>query len=154
NRGLVVAGWPWSGYYKVTPLTWVTAQTTQFAKPGWRYVKGGSRLLPAGGSVVTYEHRHDWSAVAQTTTTTPPQRLTFKISRPITSGTIHVWGSDLRHHRYLVRLATWHGRTVTLTLQPGWIYSLTTTTGQRLHAARPAGKPTSAPLPYTTTRDS
>jgi len=38
NRGLVWADRPWDGYYYVTPLTWVIAQTTQFTAPGWRYL--------------------------------------------------------------------------------------------------------------------
>lgn len=154
KAGLVIADWPWSGFYKVTRLAWVTAHTTQFTRPGWHYARGGSRLLPAGGSVVTYEHGRDWSAVAETTSTTRPQQLTLKISRPLRSATVHLWGSDLRDHRYLVRLPDQHGPAVTLTLWPGWVYSLTTTTGQRLRAARPHGKPSPAPLPYTASRDS
>jgi hypothetical protein len=154
DRGLVVADWPWSGYYQVTPLAWVTAHTTQFTRPGWRYAWHASRLLPAGGSVVTYEHGRNWSAVAETASTTRPQRLTLKIARPLSSATVHVWGSDLRHHRYLIRLPDRHGSTVTLALRPGWMYTLTTTTGQRRPAARPRGTPTPAPLPYTAARDS
>jgi hypothetical protein len=154
NTGLVVANWPWSGFYKVTQLAWVIAQTTQFTRPGWRYARHGSRPLPAGGSVVTYEHGHDWSAVAISGSAKKSQTLTLKVARPLKSGTVHVWGSDLRHRRYMVRLAARHGRTITLTLQPGWVYSLTTTTGQRLPAARPPGAPSPAPLPYTAARDS
>jgi Glycosyl hydrolase family 59 len=153
NRGLVVADWPWSGYYKITPLAWVTAHTTQFTRPGWRYAWHASRLLPAGGSVVTYEHRRDWSAVAETASTTRPQQLTLKIDQPLSSATVHVWGSDLRHRRYLIRLPDRHGPTVTLTLRPGWLYTLTTTR-QRRPTARPPGGPTPAPLPYTGARDS
>ncbi|MGH3401642.1 MAG: hypothetical protein ACRDRJ_03850 [Streptosporangiaceae bacterium] len=153
NRGLLVADWPWSGYYKITPLAWVTAHTTEFTRPGWRYAWHASRLLPAGGSVVTYEQGRNWSAVAETTSTTRPQQLTLKIARPLSSATVHVWGSDLRHRRYLIRLPDRRGRTVTLTLRPGWMYTLTTTTGQRRPADRP-GTPTSAPLPYTAARDS
>ena len=104
--GLVVADWPWSGYYKVTPLAWVTAHTTQFTRPGWHYAWHASRLLPAGGSIVTYEHGRNWSAVAETTSTTRPQQLTLKIARPLSSATVHVWASDLRHRRYLIRLPT------------------------------------------------
>jgi Glycosyl hydrolase family 59 len=154
NRGLVLADRPWSGFYNVTPLTWVTAHTTQFAHPGWRYARNGSRLLPGGGSVVTYEHGSDWSAVAETGSATRSQKLTLKITRPLKSATVHVWGSDLSHRRYLIRLPVRHGPTVTLTLQPGWVYSLTTTTGQRLPVAKSSGTQSPAPLPYTATQDS
>jgi hypothetical protein len=154
DRGLVIADWPWSDYYQVTPLAWVTAHTTQFTRPGWQYAWHGARLLPAGGSVVTYEHGRNWSAVAETGSATRPQKLTLRVSRPLSSATVHVWGSDLRHHRYLIRLANHHGPVVTLTLRPGWLYTLTTTTGQRPHVAGPRGAPSPAPLPYASSRDS
>ena len=48
NRGLIWAGRPWDGYYYVTPLTWVIAQTTQFTAPGWRYLAGGQPAVPPG----------------------------------------------------------------------------------------------------------
>ena len=44
---------PWSGHYVVDPNVWVSAHTTQFVEPGWRYVPGGSGLLPGGGSFVS-----------------------------------------------------------------------------------------------------
>jgi hypothetical protein len=155
NRGLVIADWPWSGYYKITRLAWVTAQTTQFTQPGWHYARHGSRLLPAGGSVVTYEHGHDWTAVAETASAIRPQRLTLRVTRPLRFATVQVWGSDLRHSRYLIRLADRHGPAVRLTLRPGWLYTLTTTTGHRRRPdARPASAPAPAPLPYTASRDS
>jgi Glycosyl hydrolase family 59 len=46
NRGLVWADRPWDGYYYVTPLTWVIAQTTQFTAPGWRYAPGRAAACP------------------------------------------------------------------------------------------------------------
>jgi hypothetical protein len=96
----------------------------------------------------------NWSAVAETASTTRPQQLTLKIARPLSSATVHVWASDLHHRRYLTRLPDRHGPAITLTLRPGWMYTLTTTTGQRLPVARPPGAPTPAPLPYTAARDS
>jgi hypothetical protein len=154
NRGLVIADWPWSSYFQVTPLLWVTAQTTQFTRPGWHYAWHASRLLPAGGSVVSYEHGHDWSAVAETATATRPQKLTLKISRPLRSANVHIWGSNLRRGKYLMRLGKRRGPKVTLTLQPGWVYTLTTTNGQGQRVTRPTGTPTAAPLPYTASQDS
>ena len=76
NRGLVQADRPWDGYYYVTPLTWVIAQTTQFTAPGWRYLPGASGRLPAGGSYDTFlaPGRSAWSMVAETSTATVPQR--------------------------------------------------------------------------------
>ena len=63
NRGLVWADRPWDGYYYVTSLTWVIAQTTQFTAPGWRFAAGANGTLPAGGSYETYlaPGRSAWS---------------------------------------------------------------------------------------------
>ena len=40
--GPILANTPWSGHYTVGTSLWAVAQTTQFAKPGWRYLDSGS----------------------------------------------------------------------------------------------------------------
>jgi galactosylceramidase len=37
--GLAVANQPWSGAYEITRPAWAVAHTTQFAAPGWRYLR-------------------------------------------------------------------------------------------------------------------
>jgi hypothetical protein len=83
NRGLLWADRPWDGYYRVTPLTWVIAQTTQFTAPGWRFAAGANGTLPAGGSYETYlaPGRSAWSMVAQTSAASAAQQITVRVSR-------------------------------------------------------------------------
>lgn len=60
---------PWSGYYDTTNvgLVWVSAHTTHFAQPGWKYlVQGqGSGLLNNGGSYVTITDGNDFSIIIE-----------------------------------------------------------------------------------------
>ncbi len=52
DRGLVTAGQPWSGSYRVNAAAWAIAHFTQFAWPatkgnpgGWRFVRSASGYL-------------------------------------------------------------------------------------------------------------
>ncbi|MHC3474462.1 hypothetical protein ACYF6T_38015 [Streptomyces sp. 7R007] len=51
TAGLVVADQPWSGAYSLGQSLWVTAQTTQFTAPGWRYLDRSTGYI--GGSAST-----------------------------------------------------------------------------------------------------
>ena len=41
DTGAMQADTPWSGHYTVWPAVWAVAHTTQFARPGWKYLDGG-----------------------------------------------------------------------------------------------------------------
>ena len=96
NRGLVLADLPWDGYYYVTPLTWVIAQTTQFTAPGWRHAAGANYDPPAGGSYDTYlaPGRSAWSMVAQTSVATAAQQVTIRVTGGLPARVVHVWSTS------------------------------------------------------------
>lgn len=159
NRGLVWADQPWDGSYSVTPLTWVIAQTTQFTTPGWRHVDGADGGLPAKGSYDTYEapDRSAWTLVAQTSVATTSQQVTVHVIGGLPARVVHVWSTNLRGSGQFVRSAdiTPHDGTFTAVLQPGFVYTFTTTTGQSRAGGHPPTVPAAGPmpLPYTAAPD-
>jgi Glycosyl hydrolase family 59 len=159
NRGLVWADQPWDGYYYVTPLTWVIAQTTQFTTPGWRHVDGANGALPASGSYDTYEApgRSAWTLVAQTSVATMAQQVTVHVTGGLPARVVHVWSTNLRGPGQFIHRAdiTPQDGTFTTVLQPGFVYTFTTTTGQSLAGGHPPTVPAASamPLPYTAASD-
>jgi hypothetical protein len=153
----------------VNAMTWAIAQLTQVAWPpwpgnpgGWRYLDSASGFLQgnrADGSYVTLV-RHGgtaWSMIIETTTASAPQQVSVRVAggQRLAGRTVHVWASDFSPDGS--RPAAWFARqpsfqpsaagSFTFTVQPGWVYSLTTTSGQgKGHAAGP--RPAGFPLPY------
>jgi O-glycosyl hydrolase len=134
--GLLLANEPWSGHYTIGPSAWAVAQTTQFTQPGWRYLYSGSTRIP-GGSVVSLRDpaTSDWTSVAETLDADGPKQIDLAVSGGLATGSVHVWATNLRSDKpadWFVRqpdLATSNGH-VTATLQPGFVYTFTTTGGQ------------------------
>jgi hypothetical protein len=159
--GLAVAPQPWSGYYRTGAETWVTAQVSQFTAPGWKFIDSASGYLGgdrANGSYLTLHAGRDYSTVLETTTATAPQTVSFTVTGGLSTGTVHVWSTNLGSTDpagYLARgsdIAPVGGK-FTITLQPNEVYTLTTTTGGGQGTAR---SPASGPLglPYTDDFDS
>ncbi|MHA6764027.1 NPCBM/NEW2 domain-containing protein [Streptacidiphilus sp. PAMC 29251] len=138
--GLATAGSPWSGNYSIGENTWATAQVTQFAQPGWKFIDSGSGYLggsESNGSYVTLKSPNgtDYSTVLEATTATTAQTATFSVKGGLSTGTVHVWATDVNnpdpatdfiHTQDITPTAG----TYSLTLQPGYVYTVTTTTGQ------------------------
>ncbi|MFE9424932.1 RICIN domain-containing protein [Kitasatospora sp. NPDC006697] len=155
--GLVTANQPWSGAYTVGRSAWVTAQTTQFTAPGWQYLDTASGYLGgdrANGSYVSYAapDRSAWSTVLETTTARAEQTVTLRTAGGLPEGPPHLWSTDLSSPTATAHLVREPDPVRTeggyrLTLEPGRVYTATSTTGQ---GAGGALSPQRAPLalPY------
>ena len=94
-----------------------------------------------------------WSTIIEATTATAAQRAVFHVTGGdhLAGKTVHVWASNLSTNgtggpaRWFVRqdsIRPSRSGQFSLTIQPGWVYSLTTTSGQG--HGRAAGR---APVP-------
>ncbi|MGW1160054.1 ricin-type beta-trefoil lectin domain protein [Streptomyces sp. NPDC002519] len=138
--GLMTANSPWSGQYSVGENVWATAQVTQFTQPGWKFIDSASGYLggaESNGSYVTLKSPNgsDYTSVLETTTANSPQTADFHVQGGLSTGTVHVWATDVNSPNAGVNLVhtqdiTPSGGSYSLTMQPGYIYTVTTTTGQ------------------------
>jgi len=145
TTGLMVANQPWSGAYSVGKSLWATAQVTQVAQPGWRFIDSGSGYLGgnrANGSYVTLASPDgsDYSTIIETSSAVFDQVADVTVKGARASDTVHVWATDMNSDNssdYFVHTTdiTPVGGKLSLTLKPGFIYSLTTTTGQGKYKA-------------------
>jgi hypothetical protein len=98
NSGLLRANEPWSGHYDVKSPIWITAHTTQFAQPGWRYLDSGSGALPGGGSVVTLRSTTgDFSSIFETQRASAPTKVSVNVRGLKQLGALPVWKSTKDH---------------------------------------------------------
>ncbi|MFD8718002.1 NPCBM/NEW2 domain-containing protein [Streptomyces sp. NPDC059629] len=138
--GLAVAGQPWSGAYDIGTSLWVTAQVTQVTQPGWKFLDRASGYLDGNrtnGSYVTLKSPDGsaYSTILETSTASSAQTADFTVTGGLPAGTVHIWATDLKSgstsggfvHTGDVTPENGH---FSVTLQPGRVYSLTTTTGQ------------------------
>jgi hypothetical protein len=155
--GLMRANQPWSGAYSVGKNMWGMAHTTQFTAPGWKYIDPASGFLGGNrnnGSYVTLKspNGRDYSTIVETIDATDTNTVSVRVTGGLSTGPVHVWTTNVNSNNtadHFVRQAdvTPSGGRYTLTLQPGRVYSITTTTGQGKGTARgPAGHPLA--LPY------
>ncbi|WP_433887561.1 ricin-type beta-trefoil lectin domain protein [Streptomyces sp. CA-111067] len=161
--GLVLANQPSSGAYGVGRSLWATAQITQFTSPGWKFVDTGSGYLggaESNGSYVTLKstNNSDYSTIIETTTATAPQTVNVKVSGGLSAGAVHVWATDVDSGSTANQFVQQpsispSGGSYSLTVQPGYVYTLTTTGGQGKGTATSPAQST-LPLPYSDTFDS
>ncbi|MEW2516727.1 ricin-type beta-trefoil lectin domain protein [Actinacidiphila alni] len=138
--GLATANSPWSGNYTIGASTWATAQVTQFTKPGWKFIDSASGYLggaESNGSYVTIKSNTsaDWSTVLETTTATAAQSVNLHVQGGLSAGTVHVWATQVNSPSPATSFVHTQdiapsGGSYSLTLQPGYVYTVSTTTGQ------------------------
>lgn len=160
DDGLILANQPWSGAYSLGQSLWATAQVTQFTQPGWKFLNSGSGYLggsESNGSYVTLKSTDgtDYSTIIETTTASAAQTVTVNVSGGLSTGTVHVWSTNLSAPTAANTFAQQASITpvngsYSLTVQPGSVYTLTTTTGQAKGTATSPGQ-TTLPLPYSDT---
>lgn len=157
GTGLLTAERPWSGFYEIGPSIWVDAHTTQFTDPGWRYLDGASGYSSGGASYVSLRSPRDgdYTTVVETLDSTGTETLRFDVTGGLSNGPVHVWSTDLTTtstdddfvRRQTIRPA---GGSFELAVEPGHVYTLSTTTGQAKGSATPEADPgAQLPVPYT-----
>ncbi len=163
TTALMVANQPWSGWFDVGKQLWASAHTTQVTQPGWKYVDAGSGYFGGNrtnGSYVSYQapDHSAYSMVAETLDATAARTVSVSIAGGLPAGaTVHVWASNFNSNNlndYFVRQAdiTPSGGTWTATLQPGWVYSFTTTNTAG-HGTQASPPQASLALPYSDSFD-
>jgi hypothetical protein len=156
--GFLQADEPWNGFYHVGKTLWVAAHTGQFTQPGWQYLDSATGYLngnPENGSFVTLKspNNKDYSAILETVDAPVSQTINFQVQGGLSTGTAHVWATNLNSSNssdWFVQqadIAPTLGA-FSLTLQPGYIYSISTTTGQSKGSTTPPAAALQS-LPYS-----
>jgi len=148
KEATVRANWPWSGHYEVNEKLWAYAHYGQFTQAGWHYLDKACGKLDRGGSFVTLvSPKGEYSVVIETKDATVQQRVRLDI-KALSKKALAVWRSD--EHAQFVRQADIVAArgAVTLILDPGAVYTLTTTRGQKKGGFGAVPPPKAFPFPY------
>ncbi|MEX0720779.1 MAG: discoidin domain-containing protein [Balneolaceae bacterium] len=137
DTGLMLAEWPWSGFYLVDKNIWAFAHTAQFTEPGWKYMDSAVGYLTNGASHVALQspNGNDFSLIIEALDAQTVQDATFSVADNFSSDSVYVWETNMRSQAksdYFVdrgALAL-ENNEFKLKVKPGYVYSITTTTGQ------------------------
>ncbi|HEY3761183.1 MAG TPA: galactosylceramidase [Verrucomicrobiae bacterium] len=154
DPAMLLARSPWSGHYQAREALWGYAHYGQFTQPGWQYLAGGSGELAGGGSFVTLKSPGaDYSIILETRDAKAPQQIRFQVDGGLSTRKLCVWLSDEKEQFIQQKDIKLMNGAFSITLQPGSIYSLSTTRGQQKGSFTdiPAEKP--FPFPYYETFD-
>ena len=147
-KSLLTAAHPWTGHYTPEAAMWVTAQFTQFIQPGWHYIDSGCSSGEAHSYLTLKDPvTGDFSIIVLNRSETSAE-FEFHINK-LNASAVHVWRTT--EHDHFVRLedVPVAGGTISITLPPNSICTLTTTTGQiKGQPAHRIPSETAFPLPY------
>jgi hypothetical protein len=149
GSGLMRANTPWSGHYEVQPAIWAVAHTTQFTQPGWKYLDSACQMLESGSVVALKSSTtSDYSIIIETMPAKQTQTLTFQVTGNLSDSPLHIWHSNATSQFVKMNDISPQIGKFTIQVEPGSVYSLTTTTGQQKGTA-PAPPPAKPfPFPY------
>jgi len=149
DPAMLLARSPWSGHYDIREVLWGYAHYGQFTSIGWQILDGGNGELTGGGTFVTLKSPdNDYSVIIETKNAKTAQPVRFNISGGLSAKNLCVWRSNAKEQFIQQADLKPVDGAFTITLEPGSIYSLSTTTGQQKgsFANIPADKP--FPFPY------
>lgn len=144
----ILAYEPWSGHFKVRQALWGYAHYGQFTKVGWEYIDGACLDLNGGGSLVSLKSPEgEYSIIIETKDAVEPQTLHFRLGGNLQSKKLCVWHSNAREQFIRLNDINPEDNEFFLTVAPGAVYSLSTTSGQQKGSYEiPPSKP--FPFPY------
>ncbi|MEU3512067.1 ricin-type beta-trefoil lectin domain protein [Streptomyces longwoodensis] len=156
--GLATANSPWSGNYTIGASTWATAQVTQFTRPGWKFIDSASGYLGGAESNGTYvtvrsNTSDDYSTILETTTSGSSQTVNIGVKGGLSTRPVHVWSTKVNSPSNATSFVRGQDITPTngsysLTMQPGYVYTVSTLGGQgKGTSTAPAAHPLA--LPYS-----
>ena len=169
--GLMTGSEPWSGWYDISSVFWVTAHHTQFTRYGWHFLGHGSGVgrLEGGG---TYSSLTDGAG----NLTIILEAVTANVSRcqyssaptyPVTTQSVTltlgagfegIKALNVFHSSMDTGSRTWFeyrgqvpvtNGAVTWTMNPNDLYTLSTLNGTKGAPAHPIPDPAPFPLPYS-----
>lgn len=148
---MLLAREPWSGHYSLRDNLWGYAHYGQFTEVGWRYLDDGCAKLDRGGTLVTLmsPDKKDYSVILETKEARGAQILRFKLKGGMPQKRLCVWRSTADNEFERLHDITPRDGRFALTVVPGAVYSISTTSGQQKGSFDnvPASQP--FPLPYS-----
>lgn len=156
ESGLMNAREPWSGFYQLKPALWTIAHYTQFAEPGWKFCESGSGYVNNEklASYVTLMNpdNDDFSVILETVDAKEINKVLLDLHMVENKSTLYLWKTDKCNSFYKTKTFKNVGKQLELELEPGSIYTLTTTTGQKKGDSN-VFIPNSSTFPFPYTED-